>query len=193
MADRLGGIGGALERFEEAELDLVLLGGAFGGIEQGLDVGAVVEVAGLVAVLLRRLGVVGEPRWIGILVDAENGRLGAFAEELRNRLVGDEHALFDKLVGMSVNDLMRLAGAAVFIELDFDLRHLQIQRAVGEAILAQQGGHFPCLLDRADERRIRAFRCALAIEDGLRLFVGKLRTRVDHRIDEFRVQDMAVF
>jgi hypothetical protein len=119
-------------------------------------------------------------------VDAENGRFRALAQDFRDGLVRDQHAFLDELVGLRVDDGVRLAGAAVLIELDLDLGHFEVERAVREAVFAEQGRHLPCLLHRAYKMRIGTFRCAFSVEDGLRLLVGKLRPRVDHGIDEFR-------
>ena len=89
MAERLGGVGGALEGFEEAELDDVFLRASFGFIEQFLDVAAVGEVSGAVAVEHGGLGVFQEAGGVGIFVDSIDGGFAAGFEEMGDGFVGD--------------------------------------------------------------------------------------------------------
>ncbi len=192
VADGFGGVGGAFERFQEAEFDGVFFRGAFGGIEEFLDVGAVGEVAGVVAVLFGDEGVVGEARWIRIFMDAEDGGLGTFAEDFGDGLVGDEHAFLDELVGFRVDDLLGGAGASVFIEFDFDLGHFEVEGAVCEAVFTEEGRHFPSFGNGFDEAGLGVFGGWFSIEDFLCLFVGEFGAGVDDGIDEMSIQQVAV-
>ena len=48
-------------------------------------------------------------------MDAEEGGLGAFAEDFGDGLVGKEHAFLDELVGFCVDDGGGCGGAAVLV------------------------------------------------------------------------------
>ena len=125
-----------------------------------------------------------QARWIGILVNPIDGGFHALAQDFRDGFVGGEHAFLDELVALRVDDGIGGAGAALVIEADFDFRHFEIERAVGETAAAHGGGEVPAFPDHRHELRIGAFRRGLAVEDGLGLFVGKLGAAVDHGVDE---------
>ena len=191
VADRLGRVGRAFEAFKQAELDDVFFRAALGGVEQLLDVGAVGEIAGTVAVGFGGLDVVEQARGIGIFVDAIDRGLHPIFENFCDRLIGGEHALFDELVAGGMDHRIGDNGASLIVEANFDFGHFQIQRAVGKATLTQGRGEFPAFLDHGGKGGIGSIGCRQAVEDGLCLFVGELGAAVNDRINELGLSNFS--
>ena len=154
VADGLGGIGGALKALEQTELDDVLLGTALRVIQEFLDVGAIRQIPRTVAVSFSGLGVVEQPRWIGIIVNTVDRWFHTILEDLRDRLICGEHAFFHQLVALGVDHWLGHRGTALLVEPDLDFRHFEVERAIVKPPLPHGRGECPAFLDHADQRRI---------------------------------------
>ena len=89
-------------------------------------------------------------------------------------LIGEEHKLFDKLVGFVRGLPFNPARPATLVEQDTQFGEIQIQGAGGEAAFPQGGGKSPGLLEKTIEIVGRG-----AVEAQLGLRVGKAVTGVD--------------
>ena len=148
VADGLRGVTGALEALEQAEFDGVLLGLADSRGEEALEFAALGEVAGAKSVAGGQFAKIGEAIRIGIFVNPVDGRDVAILQRLGHDLIGGEHALLDELMRNIVFHLLEPDGATFRIKPDFDLGEIEIERAGGEAILAEERGGVPeCELD----------------------------------------------
>ena len=166
--------------------------------EELLQFAALREVAGAEAVGRGDFAEVGEPVGIGIFVDAIDGGRVAVLEFPGHDFIRREHAFLDELVGNVVLHLLQPRGAALVIEPHFHLGKIEIERAGGEAVLAQQRGQFPrdlhalAQLGRDVERHgrggemhlaaalvVRRRRHGLVFEDGEGLPVGEPRGAAD--------------
>ena len=149
------------------------------------------EVAWAVTVGFCGLSVIEQSGWIGIFVDAINRRFHSVFENFRNGLVCRQHAFLNELVALCVNDGICDLGTTLVVEADFNFRHFQVERAVGEASGAHRGCERPAFFYHSDKFRVRAFWSGFTVENCLCLLVGKFRTTVDHGIDEDRFADLS--
>ena len=75
--------------------------------------------------------------WIWIFVDPIDGRNRALFQFARNSLVCDQHEFFDQLVRFIVLDTLQFYRMPLFIDPDFYLWKVEVQRAMLESFLSQ--------------------------------------------------------
>src|SRR5580765_2059976 len=92
-------------------------------------------------------------------------------------------------MGLVILDSLEAKGAAgLFVDDDFHLREIKIERAVGKAAPAQHGSELPGGMQTAREFIVRS-----GLEDGEGFLVGEPPRTLDHRSRETRAPHRAVF
>ena len=129
-----------LQRAQHGEMHGVLLGPAYGGGQQLLQLEAALQAAGLVAQFGHELVQRLELLRAGRLVDAAEEVQPAIANRLGHRLVGRQHELLDDLMAFGVLDDVGPGHAALLVEIDFHFGHGQFERAVGQPAFAHGHG-----------------------------------------------------
>ena len=137
-------------------------------------------------------------------------------EGLSDRLIGQEHELFDELVGFVVFDHYGAVGPAVLIAVDFDFLHVQVERPDTEAFGPQDFADGPEVRNhRADEvefgvgefsqraaRRTGLVRrrgrqgadglVGVAAQESVRLLIGQAFAARDHRVRKLSLHELGV-
>ena len=143
MPDRRRVVGGALQALQEIDLQRVLLGHAAHLREQPLHLGAVAEIAGPEAVAQRQLAEFRQPLRLGILVDAVDGNERRF---LISRATASFAASMNSSTSwweMSFSIFSSAGRPALVIEPDLHLREIEVERALAEAVFAQERSQHP--------------------------------------------------
>ena len=187
MAERIRRITRALEALKETDLERTRVGFALEAVEELLEFRAMTEVTRLHAVGGGEFPIVVELLGLRLLVDAVDVWLFAVLEMARDQLVGEKHQLLDELVGDVVLDQFELHGVTLLVEPDLNLGHLEIECPGREALLPQDGGAVPCLVDTASRLILGRF-----LEQREGLTVGQTGGAADDRASETDIPNGAV-
>ncbi len=133
----LGAVGRSLHRAERGIVDGVLARVALHRVEQFLQLEAVFEVVDFVAKLADEFGEDLHLSRIGAAVNASQENQAGVFQLFGHRLVRREHELFDDLMALGVLGEVSTGDAAVGVEVDFHLRHGELECAAFEAAHAE--------------------------------------------------------
>ena len=209
-------VAGLLERTEELDADGVAVFARLEEPQQFDHLFALGEVADLKAVHRELVAQGLQLLGVGFVVDAADVRNLRLVEGLRDRLVGQEHELFDELVRFVVLDHHGAVGPAVLIAVDFDFLHVQVERPDTEAFGPQDFADGPEVRNhRADEvqlgvgefgqrtpgrarlvgRRGRQGADGLvgvAAQESVGLLIGQAFAARDHRVRKLSLHELGV-
>ncbi len=116
-----------------------------------------------------------DPRWIGALVDAVEGRDLSPLAELGDLLVGEDHQVLDQAVRLRLGDRFRSHDGAVGVEVELGLERLDLQGADATAI-GQRRGRPPRERKRLGDSRGSGLS---PVEDPIELVVVEALVRAD--------------
>src|ERR1051325_2153714 len=132
MAKRLPRVPRSLQTFEETNFERLLFWFAANRGEKSLHFFALREIAHFVTETQNEFPIFAELFWIGIFMNAINRRNRAMPKFARDRFVGGEHKFFDQLVRLFILDPVEPRRFAVFIDINFHFRKIEIERAMLE-------------------------------------------------------------
>ena len=144
-----GPVAGLLEGAQELDADGVPVFAVFEAGEQLHHFGAVGQVANLEAVTGKFFPQRTEFFGVRIVMDAAHMWDRAFVECGGDTLIGEEHELFDQLVRFIVFYDLGAIGPAVFIAIDFNFLHVQVERPGAETFSPQGLPDTPEVVDHA--------------------------------------------
>ncbi len=164
VADDFGGVLGLLHTAEEGVVNGLFERGAASAVEQRLQLGATLGVLQREAEsgdeLAEKLGLAG----IGVPVDATEKRDVLAVQGFGDGDVRGKHELFDDLVTGVVGGDMRTGDAALFVEVDLHLGHVEFEGAAREAPFAEKHGEFEHAFQQVQNRFGDRFRRVVARE-----------------------------
>ena len=128
-----------------------------------------------------------------LLVHAVHERLVLRVHVARHRLVRNQHALLDNGLRQRALALDERNRMALVIELDLDLRHIEVNRATAMALgLEDMAQRFERLEHLADVLVVRDERLRLVDEHLVDDVVGQAAVNVDDRRDDLVARDLAL-
>jgi hypothetical protein len=89
--------------------------------------------------------------FVGCFVNSIKGRAFFVVEVASDRFVGEEHKLLDQLVGFVGGLFFDSVGFSLGIKEDTKLGKIEVEGALGKALLAEGGGKVPSPLEKAVE------------------------------------------
>jgi hypothetical protein len=98
-----------------------------------------------------KLPIFDQAGFVGCFVNSIKGRAFFVVEVARDRFVGEEHELLDQLVGFVGRIFFDPVGFSLGIEEDTQFGEIEVEGALGKALLAKGGGKVPSALEKAVE------------------------------------------
>ena len=142
-----GAVLGLLETAQNVGLEGVALRVILEDFEQFAHLVHFAEVAALHAEAAHSLAQFPEFFIFGFVMYAVSAWEACVLYGSGDLLVGTEHEFFDKLVALVVCRFFDAVGVAFFVDVDFDLGHVEVEGAFAKALLAQLAGDVPELAD----------------------------------------------
>jgi len=142
------------ERFQKSDLERLADGQRTEFLEQLLDLSRLAQIAARHMVAEYFLAIFAQPPFVRLLVHAVNRLLILPHEARSDSFVGQHHEFFDQLVRDVVLNFFDARNASLFIEPDFVLGEIEVERTGFEPQAPDALGEFVCFvqhsLNRAD-------------------------------------------
>ena len=187
MAERLDRIARAHERLEESNLQRLADCQPVELLQQLLHLIAVRQIAALNVMAEHLLAIFLKPFVVRRLVNAIERRTIQAHQPGGHGFVGEQHALFDKLVGNVVLHLLHPQHPALIIEADFGFGEVEVQRAGLESRAPDFLGQGIGVMEHALDRVL-----GTALEQSKHVPVIVTALRADYGRIELRFQDLAL-
>src|ERR1700719_211886 len=143
MAERLRGVTRPLQALEQANLERLFFRFAADRSKKPLYLFTIRKIAYFVTETQNKLSVFAKLVRVRILVNAVNCGERSMPQLTRDRFVRREHEFFDELMRFVVLDSLQPDGLAIGVDVNFDFREIEIERAVLETFTTQQRSEFP--------------------------------------------------
>ena len=187
VAERLDGVARPHERLEKANLERLPDRNCAELLQELLDLGLLAQVAARHVVAENFLAILRQAPLFRLFVDAVNRLQVQLHQARRHRLVRQQHELFDQLVRNVVLHPLDARDPALFVEPDFALGKIQVERAGLEAQPPDALGQLVRVVQHARDR-VRRFR----LQERHYLAVTEAPLGMNHRREEPRLQHLAV-